>query len=139
MPEQIDLFEDVLQAYAAAKTLSNDSLYKKLEDSRGIPEAAWKARKPIGEAKVPHSTLKRSLRWYQHNRELAGMDTQPCIDAPWTPLQQVLVSFESFHQRLFSKRSASGRRHRPGSCGQVTHPKGRPQRARCAHKSPSET
>jgi len=71
--EQIDLFEDVLQAYAAAKTLSNNSLYKDIGQRCGIPSAAWSERKPIGEAKAPHNTLKREVRWQQQTLRALGL------------------------------------------------------------------
>jgi DNA modification methylase len=71
--EQIDLFEDVLQAYAGAKRLSNDSLYRDLTKRCSIPEAAWKERKPIGKAEALHSPLKRSLRWHQQTLRALGL------------------------------------------------------------------
>ena len=71
--EQIDLFEDVLQAYAAAKRLSNDSLYRDLAKRCNIPEAAWAEREPIGQAQALHSPLKRSLRWHQQSLRALGL------------------------------------------------------------------
>ena len=71
--EQIDLFEDVLQAYAASKRLSNEALYKDLTRRCSIPEVAWSERKPIGQAQALHSPLKRSLRWHQQTLRALGL------------------------------------------------------------------
>lgn len=119
----------LLSHYASARNLSvsQDQLYTAEASRKGISIDELKSRKPIGKDGACHSAGTRQVRWWQHNRELSCMDAQPCIDVPWTSMQWGLVSFESFHQRLFGKRSASGRRHRPGSGGQVTNPKGRPQ------------
>lgn len=70
--EQIDLFEDVLQAYASAGRLSNQALYQQLSERCSIPAAAWE-RAPVGQAQALHSPLKRSVRWHQQSLRALGL------------------------------------------------------------------
>jgi DNA modification methylase len=71
--KQLDLFDDVLQAYVSARSLSNASLYSELTKRRGIPVEAWTRRQPIGRAQALHSPLKRCLRWHQQTLRALGL------------------------------------------------------------------
>lgn len=65
--DQIDLFDDVLQAYAGSGRLSNNALYATLSATGKIPLEKWNEKKAIGEAGALHSPLKRTVRWYQQS------------------------------------------------------------------------
>lgn len=71
--QQVDLFEHVLESYAAAGgAISNAALYRELSDRASIPAAAWGER--IASApEGSHSELKRRVRWYQQTMRQLGL------------------------------------------------------------------
>lgn len=64
---QLDLFEDVLEAYASQGVLSNEGLYERLR-SKGVgSDREWEERVPVGKSQEKHSPLKRAARWHQQS------------------------------------------------------------------------
>jgi hypothetical protein len=57
-------------------------IYRRVAASNDLSDQALDRRVPIGKAGALHSPAKRRVRWALHNRELARMDGQPCIDVP---------------------------------------------------------
>lgn len=71
--QQIDLFEPLLPAYAAAGPMSNADLYRAISERTGLDPAAWDERHPIGQAGDLHSPLKRRVRWFQQSLRALGL------------------------------------------------------------------
>lgn len=70
---QQDLFEHVLEAYAAAGgVLSNQALYRDLSDRASIPASAWEQRL-ASDPKGSHSHLKHGIRWLQQSAKHQGL------------------------------------------------------------------
>ncbi len=66
-PQQVELFDHILPAYAAGGSLSNADLYQALSEASGVAASAWDEKAPIGKAGEMHSPLKRRVRWYQQS------------------------------------------------------------------------
>jgi hypothetical protein len=77
------------RSYARSEggALFNADLFQDLAKQGVVSRKELDARAPVGKKAEMHSLAKRGVRWWQHNRELASMDTQPRINVPWTSLQ----------------------------------------------------
>lgn len=83
-PAQIDLFEDVLGAYAKTDgELSSADLYRRVGASAGIDDEAWEQRVPIGKAGQEHSPLRRKVRWYQQTLKQLGLIERGEVRGRW--------------------------------------------------------
>src|SRR3546814_7659691 len=71
---QLDLFPAVIQAYVSDEQglLSNEQLYDRAAQLAGLTEDDY-APSPVGRNGIPHSTLKRKIRWHQQTLKHAGV------------------------------------------------------------------
>lgn len=70
MPEQLDLIDSVLNAYASDNNLCNEDLYKTL------PRASFDALNklsPVGKSGAKYNLFKRKVRWYQQTLKSIGL------------------------------------------------------------------
>ena len=70
---QLDLFKSVSDAYAEHGRITNNDLYSHVAMSAGIDRDDIDCRIPIGEAKSPHSPIKRKVRWHQQDLRSMGL------------------------------------------------------------------
>lgn len=72
---QMNLFEHVGEAYAAARshTLDNDSLYRAVARLAELPESELDTKVPVGRSGQTHSLLKRKIRWHQQSMKSMGL------------------------------------------------------------------
>ncbi|MBG6083085.1 site-specific DNA-methyltransferase [Rubrivivax gelatinosus] len=71
---QLDLFDHVLDVYAAAGgPVSNAALYQAVAGRAGLDRTEFERKEAIGRAGEQHSPLKRRVRWWQQSLRQLGL------------------------------------------------------------------
>lgn len=83
-PEQLSLFEAVVQAYADGRPRSNEELYEGLVAAGHLSPEQAQRRDPVGRARAAVNLTKRRIRWWQQDlRSMGVLERLPDQRGTW--------------------------------------------------------